>query len=270
MELVVDDPSFKSALRADAYSVVQRSAGFQYSNLRLVRREVPATYRGVTHEYLDLGGAVSDRLDGVWFLDHAEGSSRAEKYERDLRLLHRGLDEEPDNARYVFYLAQTHRDLGQHLEALEAYLRRSVMGGWDEEVWYSAFQVAVLHERLEHDDDTVLGAYLAAYELRPTRAEPLVELARYCREHGPRHHLSHLFASRAHQLEPTGDLLFVDKGAYGWRVLDELAIASYWIGAYDESATHARAALAHPDLPAEHRPRIEENLGHALRQQGRS
>lgn len=270
MELTVDDPSFKHALSADAYLVLQRGGGYQYANLRMMRRDLPATYRGVTHEHLDLGGHRAEQLDGLWFLDHAEGSSRAVKYERDLDLLTRGLEEEPDNARYVFYLAQTHRDLGQHREALAAYLRRTVMGGWDEEVWYATFQVAVLHERLHDNDDTVLGAYLAAYELRPTRAEPLVELARYCREHGPRHHLSHLFASRALQIALPADRLFLDAGAYGWRVLDELAIASYWIGSHEESATRARAALAHPELPPEHRARIEKNLGYAQRELGRA
>lgn len=263
MELVVDDPSFKKSLRAGAYNVSQRNAGLWYNNLRLVRGAVAGTYRGVTHEFLDVHGPAPELLHGVWFLDHAEGSSRAQKYERDLALLQRGLEAEPDNPRYVFYLAQTHRDLGRHREALHAYRRRIVMGGWDEEVWYSLFQVAVAHERLEDDDDTVRAAYLAAYKFRPARAEPLVELARYFREHGPRYKLSHQCAERALGIPLPDDQLFLDNGAYGWRVLDELAIASYWLGSYDESATHARAALARADLPAEHRPRVEENLRYA-------
>ena len=78
-----------------------------YDNLRLVRRGTGARYVGVTHEYLDTGGRGAPRLDGVEMLDHACGANRVGKAERDAALLCKGLEAEPDNARYVFYLAQS-------------------------------------------------------------------------------------------------------------------------------------------------------------------
>lgn len=260
MELVVEDPTWRDHLTADAYMVTQTTGDTSYQNLRVVRAGLPAAYVGVTHEYLDVTG-TREHLAWVSFIDHANGSSRAGKYERDLALLTAALETDPHNARYVFYIAQTRRDLGALDAALATYERRAAMGGWDEEVWYSLFQVAVLTERLGRDP---VAAYLAAYQERPTRAEPLVELARYYREHGHQHHLAHLFATRALEIPVSCDSLFVDTSAYGWRVLDELAIADYWTGAHSDSAAHARAALARPDLPEEHRARIEQNLGFAL------
>lgn len=263
MELVVQDHRFRERLVAEAYLLEQRAANLSYANLRLLRRDVPARYRGVTHEYLDIGALPPATLGGAWFLDHAEGSSRDVKLQRDLALLGRGLAEEPDNARYVFYLAQTLRDLGRDREAVEAYERRASMGGWAEEAWYSLFQVALLRERLGEDDRSVVEAYLTAFERRPTRAETLVELSRYLREHGARHDLAHVFATRANELTATEDVLFVTPSCYGWRARDELAITSYWVGRFEQSAALAASVLLDPDLPAEERDRIERNLAFA-------
>jgi hypothetical protein len=53
------------------------------------------------------------------------------------------------------------------------------MGGWDEEVWYWLFQAAVLTERLGEYAEKVATAYLRAFQNRPSRAELLVELAKF-------------------------------------------------------------------------------------------
>ena len=112
MELVVDDPGFRTGLTAGAYLMDQLATGLRYANLRLVRRDLPARYVGAP-EHLDLAGGTRETLTGAWFRDHAEGSSREVKFERDLTLLRAGLAAEPDNLRYVFYLAQTLRDLSR-------------------------------------------------------------------------------------------------------------------------------------------------------------
>lgn len=260
MELVVEDPGFRARLGEPAYLLDQVGPSIRYANLRLVRSDVDARYRGVTHEYLDVSGRATTPLRGAWFRDHAEGSSRSVKLERDLGLLTTALETEPQDARHRFYLAQTLRELGRLDEAVAAYEERARLGGWEEEVWYALHQVALLREQRDDDADAVLLAFLRAHEARPTRAETLVELARHLREHGARHHLAHVFATRAVQLPMTDDILFVSPESYGWRARDELCVSSYWVGRYAESAALAEQLLADPDLPPEHRDRIERNL----------
>lgn len=262
MELVVEDAAFRERLTAPAYLVDQHADGLRYANVRLVRADARARYEGVTHEYLDLGDAERPTLEGVRFVDHAEGSSRAIKLERDLALLDRALAAEPDHARYVFYRAQTLRDLGRDREAVAAYGHRVSLDGWPEEVWYSLLQIALLRERLGDADHEVLAAYLSAFEHRPGRAETLVELARHLRERG-RHELAHVFATRAVELPATEDILFVTPACYGWRARDELSISSYWVGRYAESAALAESVLADPELPPTERTRVEQNLAFA-------
>jgi tetratricopeptide (TPR) repeat protein len=141
MELVVEDPACFDGLTADAYTVVQRNRGMTYRNTRLIRRGCGARYIGVTHEYINVPRSIAP-LNGAWFIDHADGANREGKFARDARLLRADLERDPNNARSWFYLAQSEKDLGNLAEAARLYEKRALMGGWDEEVFYSWLQAS--------------------------------------------------------------------------------------------------------------------------------
>ena len=114
---MVEDRDFRAKLEEPGYRLIQRTdSGLSYWNTRLVRRDAGARYHGVTHEYLDVPGGAKE-LRGLWYKDHASGSNRAEKFQRDINLLSKALEQEPDNVRYWFYLAQSYRDGGQKAKA---------------------------------------------------------------------------------------------------------------------------------------------------------
>ena len=235
MELEIVDPAFRSRLHAAAYRVRQHN-GLAYWNARLLRRDVSARYVGATHEYLSVDAPV-ERLEGIAFADHASGSSRAEKVERDIRLLTADLAAHPADARSMFYLAQTYHDAGRHAEARDWYAKRVEAGGWDEEVWYAMLMHARSGLALGDDVGFVDGC-LSAYEFRPTRAEPLADLARYYRERG-QNETAMLWVEAGRRIPyPDGDLLFVDAGVYRHGLLNEASIAGY----YCRSAERRRAA----------------------------
>ena len=259
MELVVEDPCFCVGLTGECYAVCQRN-GLSYFNTRLLRRDVAARYKGVTHEFLDTGGSPP-RLDGIWFIDHASGANRPGKFERDAKMLEEAIAQDPANARHVFYLAQSLRDAGRLGEARATYLRRAAMGGWDEEVWYALLQVAQLAERLGESASTVENAYLAAYGARPTRAEPLVQLARWHRERRE-WGLALLYARAAAAIERPADRLFLDESTYAWRPWDEIAIAAWYVGAHAEGRRAAERLLAEQRFPPSERARIDANYAY--------
>lgn len=229
----------------------------------LIRLAAGWRWHGVLHETLMLPQANVRRIAGAGIRTRADGARsrlpQAEKYARDAAVLAAALAREPDNARYWFYYAQSLRDAGRHDEALAAYRRRVELGGWDQEVFYAAWQIGVALEHCAADDEAIVAAYLDAYERRPSRAEPLVALARRCRERG-RHALARLFAERATALPMPDDALFVDRATYRWRALDELALARYYTGDRDGAASTWRALLAGDALPESERARIRANL----------
>ena len=170
MELVVEDPGFRARLDAPGYRLIQRTDGsLTYWNTRLVKRDAGARYKGVTHEYVDVSGDVGE-LRGVWYKDHASGSNRVDKFERDIQLLSKALESEPENGRYWFYLAQSYKDAGRAAEGAQTYAKRADMGGWDEEAWYARLMEARCLRELG-DEGGFLRQALAAYNQRPQRAD---------------------------------------------------------------------------------------------------
>ena len=78
---------------------------------------------------------------------------------KNVRLLEEGLKNEPDNARYAFYLAESYRDAGNKYKALEWYQKRISMGGWDEEIYWSMLQVSHLLKDIGVDPEIVIDSY---------------------------------------------------------------------------------------------------------------
>ena len=223
MELVVEDPDFREKLTAASYALLQKSS-ISYWNTRIIKRDAGARYHGVTHEVIGVAGENA-RLAGVWYKDHASGANRADKFERDIRLLSEALKTEPENSRYWFYLAQSYRDAGRAKEAAEAYAKRAGMGGWDEEAWYARLQRGRCLRTLK-DEGGFVSEALAAFNQRPHRAEPLYDLARHYREKGM-NDVSVLFCEAGLPLPmPSGDTLFVEDFVYNFGLKEEFSIAA--------------------------------------------
>ena len=241
MELVVEDPGFRGRLSAEAHLVQQRS-GISYLNVRLVRRASAARYVGVTHEYLDTG-SPPEVLSGLWFRDHSDGSNRPDKRERDLRLLGEGLEREPANGRYMFYLAQTLRDAGRWAEALEWYRRRVAAGGPSEECWYAMYAAALCLKEMG-DEPGFVWQVFEAYGARPWRAEPLYHLAAHYRTTGRNEACAAVSEIGSKIPYPDQDALFVEDFVYQAGFRDELSIAGFYCWDPQRRSKGAEACLS--------------------------
>jgi glycosyltransferase involved in cell wall biosynthesis len=231
MILHVEAGFSRRSLQGAAYLVRQEDAELRYYNTRLACLSHVWRAEGVTHEYWTADGAAPEplRLESIWIEDRGDGGCKADKLERDLALLEGAVAAEPNNARYLFYLAQTHFCLGRWDAALTWYERRIAAGGWEDERWYARFKRGQCLLQLgEHE--RAAGALLDAHEERPARAEPLHGLARHYRERG-KNALAFMLARRGVELPlPHDESLFVEKTVYEWRFWEELMISAFYVG----------------------------------------
>ena len=246
----------------EGYRLQCESAGWTYFRNALVSTALPWRWEGVLHEYLTCSEPHHwvNMPGPVIRVSHDGARARsADTYQRDIEVLERALRDEPGNTRYRFYLAQSFRDAGQLEKSREHYLARAGMGGWDEECWFAAFQVAVIDERLGAEPSVVREGYLSAYQLRPTRAEPLCALARYHRLR-KEFALAHLYAQHAAAIPMPADSLFVDAQVYAWRALDELAVSAFYVPHAREQGRQAtKRLLEERKFPLSEQARIEGN-----------
>lgn len=233
-EVLDIDPGFEMpALEADSYNVEMDYSGCRYLRRQLLRNALPWRYVGVLHEYTICDEARTEALlPGLRTRPHRDGARARDPstYRRDALLLEKALIDEPDNARYVFYLAQSYRDAGDNELALRHYRRRIELGGWPEEIWYSLYQVATTRERMGHPWAEVMQDYLAAWQAMPDRAGPLYRLGMHYQ--GERNYvLAHLFLSRAIGIAPPGpQRLFVEQTLYDWLLPLEYGVSCFYVG----------------------------------------
>lgn len=267
-ELLHFSPSFRlPPLTGDAYQFRMRSGSNSYYKTQLVRDTLDWVFGGVVHDYIFCEKPViMERLEGLYTLRLPDGARARDPltYRRDALLLEEGLLLESNNPRHMFYLAQSYADAGEPLLAIDRYARRVALGGWNEEVWYSLYQIARLKQRIDAPWAETLTSYLAAFAFRPDRAEPLFHIGFHYQAR-EEYALAHLFFSQAICLPyPEADILFVDKHIYDILLPLEYAVACFYIGRHQEAIDTANRMLAHPELSSEWREKIIRNRQFSL------
>jgi hypothetical protein len=214
-------------LTSIGYKFIQANGNLEYYNTRLVRMDYSWKCVGVTHEYWD--GPTETMAKNICYInDHNDGGSKSDKFERDERLLLQGIQDEPTNVRYAFYLAQTYKCLSKWKDAITMYKKRIDMGGWRDEVWYSMYMIGLCHKSLNniHKFECWMQK---AHDERPWRSEPIYELAKYFRETS-KHHKAYYYCLVGSAIKfPENDVLFVEKTPYNEGFIYEKSILDYYI-----------------------------------------
>lgn len=171
---------------ADSFCLLQGNDDFYYQNMRIVRNNGAFKYIGVTHEHVSTppnNHNINIRKNQLFIKDVGDGGSKADKFDRDIRLLTQGIADEPTNVRYHFYLANSYKDSGKFDEAIVYYHKRIDMGDWEQEVWYSYYNIANIYEARNDMGNAVLY-WLKCYNHNPQRLENVHKLVQYYRMTG--------------------------------------------------------------------------------------
>jgi tetratricopeptide (TPR) repeat protein len=243
--------AFKDDLTADSY-LIRYEGDLDYQQAMLLSQRHDWTYVGVTHEYVHSPTArAQDALDALTLTHYCDGVSRTDKLPRDIALLEEGLRQEPDNARYMFYLAQSYREAGRLEEALEWYRRRASAGGWREEIGYSLYQIGRVQQMLGYGWGQVLESLLAAHEFNPARLEPLYILVRHYRER-EQYNVGYLLARVFPETAYPSNGLFVERDMYTYKLPLEYAICCHYAGHFSEAVRVNDELLNGPGVPADY------------------
>lgn len=178
--VLVNNGFDKNGLGKAGYLVKQGNDHFAYSNVRLVKSTPLPEYVGATHEYVRITGET-EQLTTLCILDHGDGGCKADKFQRDIRLLKAELETDPNNDRTWFYLANSYFDTQQYAEAAAAYKTRIALQGWNEEVFYATYKLSMCYKELGQEE-LFVGTAINAWRLLPTRIESIYQLVKYYKE----------------------------------------------------------------------------------------
>ena len=281
-DVITGDFKYPPVMDADGYSLRLGRPDFSWFRNQIFKTGIKWEYVGILHEYAQcMSKSVEDTRivkwgendgGGNYFVEARTLGARnvgidpKEKYAKDAELLLDALTNEesenyePTNVRYQFYLAQSYFDSQQWDKAEEAYNKRVEMGGWEEEIWFSYFRIAIVKAIKEESWLDVKQAYLDAWEYRPHRAEPLYEISRVLRMmEKPKQ--AYVYARMGAEINyPHQDILFIAKDVYDWKMLDEFGSVAFYIGDYGNGLGACQKLVAEEKFPEGERERITQNL----------
>jgi tetratricopeptide (TPR) repeat protein len=265
-DLVVGTLPIPTDKTPDCYTLIY-GVGFTYDRIQMFRSDLKWKYLGVLHEYpicTSRKNPWKKKLTGDYYIDSRRLGARNkcdDKYQRDAKLLLQGLKEEPNNSRYVFYLAQSYMDAKDYEKSIEWYQKRSELEGWFEEVFYSLYRIATNKQELNYPWPEVEAAYLKAWEYLPRRAEPLFEIGRHYRKN-EEWRKAYNILRKASKIEFPKELeLFLFQSVYDYEILEEMAFCAYKLRRYEEAFNIYQQLLFEEwrGVPEYLRPRLEKN-----------
>ena len=219
---------FQYPLTQNGYHLIQENGHLKYYNLRLMRLSHPWKCIGGTHEYWSGDPTEKIPYEVFYIDDKNDGGCKADKFERDVRLLRADIEADPKNARAHYYLGQSLKDLGRFDEAIERFQKRIDLGGWVEEVWYSMLQIGRCYDH--KGDEHMMEMWMnKAFTFHPKRAEPLYHLTRYFREKSQHWKAYHYYLKGREIPYPKDDVLFVEHNVYNGLFPYEASILNCYV-----------------------------------------
>jgi glycosyltransferase involved in cell wall biosynthesis len=257
------------------FSLIGLSADLYLITIRLVnkivfhRQFIISTqshwfWKGVVHEQIHTDNPrptiemlKDSYIDSLGDGDRTGADFRA-KFLKDAQVLEEALKEDPNNSRYMFYLATSYFNANELSMALKMYEKRVLMGEWDQEVFYSLYSIARIQFILKMPPEIFINSFYKAFYYRPTRSEPLYWIAQHYMN------LENFTAAFdvlmiASKIPLSTDAMMVEPIYYHFIIPWMLADCAYMLNKFDLSQNEYQKLLSNPDLPSEIREKVKTN-----------
>jgi tetratricopeptide (TPR) repeat protein len=246
----------------------------KYTRNTFFRVSLPFRWYGPVHEFIvcDKKDITSGLASGLHVDVKMEGNSWkgniSSKYKSHAFVLEKYLDENRQDPRWIFYLAQSYHDsasvqdnVEENTERLRRALkyykeRTSRFDGYAEEIYYAQYRIGTIMRVLEEPWYLTLQECLKAYAIDPMRGESIKTIIDYYLQMGE-WHLAYLYTKFAkenfHGKNPYPHrLLFVDEGLYVWKFAEAHAAACFYTGRRDEARQNyeeiVKLSKSHPQF----------------------
>lgn len=221
----------------DVFTILQGTPYFYYKNVRIVKNIENIKYIGVTHEYLSTPNELRKmdiKKEELFIKDVGDGGAKSDKLERDIRLLTEGIKNEPKNGRYYFYLANTYKENKQYEKAIETYLAKIDLGGWNQEIWQSFYKIGHCYKDLKNDH-MAIDHYKKCSEIIPERLENRYQIINLYRNKGENKKAYEMYQEANKYLIKhlkkeidRDDYLFLENDIYIYKLIYEYTIIAYY------------------------------------------
>ena len=230
MFLEISNEFHKKDLTKEIYSI-QQSSSISYYNTRIISDKIDVNYKGVTHEYINIEtpNCRSERLSTLSIRDIGDGGSKSNKYQRDIELLTKEVETNPNDSRSLFYLANSYYCIKENKNAIKYYQQHAKLVTWNEEEFYNYYRQGLCYKELG-DYDKMANFWIKAWTVRPTRVESLYELIHYYRCNSQWNYCKLYYEMAKKIAYPINDTLFIHKDIYEYKLLYEYSIFAYYIG----------------------------------------
>ena len=240
-------------LKQDYYlmSRVDKELGARAFRIKLINNQLDWHWEYAIHEAL----STTDKkkwglLRGVRDVICHDGVRARDKNTlyKDIEVLKECLEKEPENARYVYYLAQSYNGTKQYEQALKFFEKRAQMGGFEEEVFWSLLLIGKLQRKLKLPANVVIESYFNAYRYRPTRAEPLYYLVALYMEI-KNYEFAYTLVKKALAIPIPYDVTTVEVWIYEYGLTYTLASVAYLTSRYSEALEACNQLVANAKMP---------------------
>ena len=236
-DMVLDIRNFdKNMLKPyDSFTILQGNDHYYYYNKRIVKNDGLYSYSGVTHEYINCPNGSSNydfKKDELFIIDVGDGGAKSDKFDRDIRLLLKGIEDEPNNDRYHFYLANTYKDSGKFKEAIEYYEKRIKFGGWNQEVWQCMYKMGFCYKDMGNIESAIYW-WLNAYDFLPERIENLYQIVNHYRTTSKPKLAKQIYNLALEQINKNKNrdgYLFLENDIYTYKLFYEYTIFAFYLG----------------------------------------
>lgn len=254
-------------LDKDYYVFHVQQGKLSFKKILLVKEGLPWVWRGVLHERIDPSfPATFEELSTVAYIASCEGnrSQDPEKNKKEIALLKRAVEQNPQDTHALYNLATTYAKGGYYTEALLSYEKLLKMDPPFEEVYASKYHIALIKEVLGANSEEVVAAFFDAFSFYPRNLEPLMALCKYF-EKKDFALLGYIVVRQGLEIPYDDSFVFHEPWIYEWGLKYYRALFAYQLSLFEESLQFALEVLQTPTLPEKKVVEVESLVQVSLR-----